>query len=133
MSNEISIDYAEKNIRFFNFLIDKFCLWLLWIIHVLFFEDTIQLITGDDSLLNNILYLIGFYLFYYLIFESLFGRTIGKFLTGTKVIDYNGNKPNFKRIFIRSFCRLIPFDAISFLISDEGWHDTISKTSVINV
>ncbi len=133
MSNEVSIDYAEKKIRFLNLLIDKFSLWVLWIIHIILFEDSIKSIIGEGSGFNNILYVIGFYLFYYLIFESLFGRTPGKFLTGTKVIDYNGNKPNFKRILIRSLCRLIPIDALSFLFSEDGWHDSISKTSVINI
>lgn len=133
MNNEISIDYAEKKIRFFNFLIDKFILWIFWIVHIILFEDSIKKFIGEDSTLNNLLYLIGFYLLYYITFESLFGRTIGKFFTGTKVIDYNESKPNFKRILIRNLCRLIPLDALSFIFSTDGWHDSISKTYVINI
>jgi uncharacterized RDD family membrane protein YckC len=64
--------------------------------------------------------------------EGLTGRTLGKLVTGTMVVDENGNKPEFSRIIGRTFCRLIPFDALSFLGEEHsGWHDTISKTKVI--
>jgi len=33
----------------------------------------------------------------------------------------------------RTLCRLIPFDALSFLFNDSvGWHDTLSKTRIVN-
>ena len=133
MNNEISLDYAEKKIRFINFLIDKFFLWIFWIVHLFLFQDTIDSILGNNSGLLNILYMIGFYLLYYIFWESIFGRTIGKFITGTKVIDFDEKKPSLRRIIIRSLSRIIPFDAISFLFSEDGWHDSISKTYVINV
>lgn len=133
MNNEISQDYAEKKIRFITFLIDKFFLWIFWVIHFFLFEDTINYILGDNSGLMNILYMVGFYLLYYVFWESIFARTIGKFITGTKVIDFDEKKPTFGRIIIRSSCRIIPLDAISFLFSGDGWHDSISKTFVINV
>lgn len=133
MNNEISLDYAEKKIRFMNFLIDKFFLWILWIVNLFLFQDTIDSILGDNSGLMNILYVIGFYLLYYIFLESIFGRTIGKFITGTKVIGFDEKKPTFGRIVIRSLCRIIPLDAVSFLFSEDGWHDSISKTYVINV
>ncbi|MCY1461177.1 hypothetical protein D9M71_788050 [compost metagenome] len=41
-------------------------------------------------------------------------------------------RPNFKAICIRTLCRLIPFDALSFLGKSERiWHDSISKTFVV--
>jgi uncharacterized RDD family membrane protein YckC len=58
---------------------------------------------------------------------------VGKWITQTIVVDENGEKPNSETILVRSLCRLIPFNAISFLgISGRGWHDTISKTYVVN-
>lgn len=132
MNNEVLVDYANKNTRFLNLLIDNVSLWILWILHVFLFEHWIKSITGEGSALNNIIYFMLFYFSYNFIFEFVFGRTIGKLLTGTKVIDYNGGKPNFKTLLIRNLCRLIPFDAVSFLVANRGWHDSISKTYVIN-
>jgi hypothetical protein len=48
------------------------------------------------------------------------------------VVDENGNKPEYQTIMIRSLCRLIPFDALSFLgATSRGWHDSISRTYVV--
>ena len=48
------------------------------------------------------------------------------------MVDINGEKPGTQEILIRSLCRLIPFDAFSFLgAPDKGWHDSISKTYVV--
>ena len=66
-------------------------------------------------------------------FESLSGRTLGKLITGTIVVNENGKKPDFGTVFKRSLCRLIPFNAISFLFNPGlGWHDSISDTYVVN-
>ena len=71
-------------------------------------------------------------LFYYNFFEILFARTIGKFITQTVVVMVNGKRPQHETILIRSLCRLIPLNAISFLgITQRGWHDSISKTYVV--
>lgn len=75
---------------------------------------------------------LSFAIVYYLFFEGLFGRTIGKIVTGSIVVDENGLKPSFKIIFIRTLCRLIPFEALSFLSkSARFWHDSFSKTYVV--
>jgi uncharacterized RDD family membrane protein YckC len=72
-------------------------------------------------------------LLYYNVFEALTARTLGKYITKTIVVDENGEKTNHETILIRTLCRLIPFNAFSFLgISGRGWHDTISKTYVVN-
>jgi uncharacterized RDD family membrane protein YckC len=85
-----------------------------------------------DSQLTN--YLLGIIvgLLYFTIFEAATGRTMAKFITRTKVVDKNGKKPGFGTILLRSFCRYIPFDAFSYLGSGPGWHDTLSKTTVID-
>ena len=74
----------------------------------------------------------SFAIFYYLVLESLFGRSVGKFITGSIVVTKNGIKPNFSFICIRTLCRLIPFDALSFLgKSGRIWHDSLSNTYVV--
>jgi ABC-type lipoprotein export system ATPase subunit len=69
---------------------------------------------------------------YYLIFEGFFSRTVGKMLTGTKVVcKSDGSKPDFKTVFYRTLARYIPFEWFSFLSKKpEGWHDAISNTVV---
>ncbi len=69
---------------------------------------------------------------YYTVMEGLFGRSVGKFITGSIVVDENGEKPDFGTIFKRSLCRLIPFDAFTFLGGSRGWHDSISDTYVVS-
>lgn len=64
--------------------------------------------------------------------EGFTGKTIGKLLTGTKVVDSTGGPASIKTAFLRSLCRYIPFEPFSFLSSDaRGWHDSITKTWVI--
>jgi len=75
---------------------------------------------------------LSFAIIYYLLLESLFGRTVGKIVTGSIVVNENGIKPSFKIICVRTLCRLIPFEVLSFLSkSARFWHDSFSKTYVV--
>ena len=70
--------------------------------------------------------------FYYLIFEAITGKTLGKMVTKTRVVSKDGAKPTFIKIVIRSLCRLIPFDAFSYLFGSElGMHDLFSSTKLL--
>ena len=76
---------------------------------------------------------VGFIvLFYFVFFESLIGRTPGKLLTGTRVVDEQGQKPSFGQILGRSLARMLPFEPLSFFgAENRGWHDSLSKTYVV--
>jgi uncharacterized RDD family membrane protein YckC len=88
--------------------------------------------TGEEGKLFNTFYTIIVFFIYYIVFESLTNRTLAKFITGTKVITTDCKKPKFKAIVIRTLCRLIPLEQLSFLGDDvTGWHDDFSKTVVI--
>ena len=52
---------------------------------------------------------------YYILFESFFQRTLGKMITGTKVVSTTGGKAGFGAILGRTFSRLIPFEVFSFM------------------
>lgn len=83
--------------------------------------------TGSEYILA-----LGVLLLYYSIFEIVSSRTIGKYITQTIVVDEFGEKPTVKAILIRTLCRLIPLDALTYLGRPEkGWHDSISKTYVV--
>lgn len=72
---------------------------------------------------------------YYVGMEAMLGRTLGKLVTGTRVVSVDGTDPSIGQIIGRTLCRSIPFDPLSFLFGSEpvGWHDKISGTRVISV
>jgi len=125
------MELAENKQRLKNHLIDTtICLILALILFSIAFM--IFDFTDKDALfVNNYVYIfLVIRTIYYIIFEYYFFRTIGKTITKTKVRTIDGDIPTFQNIAGRSFCRLIPFNAISFLFG-TGWHDSISKTCVI--
>ena len=74
----------------------------------------------------------GVFFIYYALLEGITGRTIGKYVTRTKVImPEGGTKPSFVTCLLRTLCRLIPFEPFSFFFKRPvGWHDHISNTIV---
>lgn len=87
-------------------------------------------ITADSS--GAFILLVMFSgLIYYLLFEGIWQRTPGKWITGTKVVMSDGSKPEFGTIFLRTLIRIIPFEPLSFFFNPIGWHDAWSKTLVV--
>ena len=72
--------------------------------------------------------------FYYFGVETLLGgKSLGKFVTKTRVVDYEGRVPSPNTFFVRSISRIVPFEIFSFLGQrKDGWHDRWSKTMVID-
>lgn len=126
---------ASQGKRFGNHIIDIIGYYLtVLIIGFMLGLIAPELVTGqdEDSPFFTILALVVLFL-YYFIFEGILGKTPGKFITKTKVVTIDGRKPDFQETFIRTICRLIPFDAFSFLGGNGyGWHDSLSKTRVVN-
>lgn len=79
------------------------------------------------------LYLIVF-LLYYVTSEAFFGKTIAKVITKTKVVCKKDSNM-FYIALVRTLCRLIPFEPVSFVFGRNGsfWHDQISGSTVISV
>ncbi|MCX8526069.1 RDD family protein [Chryseobacterium formosus] len=82
----------------------------------------------EDILITTAVYLLYIFLMEY--FTK--GRTVGKYITGTKVMSLDGSNPTFQEYLIRTVSRVVPFDALSFF-GENGWHDTWSDTRVVNV
>ena len=96
------------------------------------FEPRIMQIILANDLVPKYSLVFAVLVVYFVVIETLTGKSIGKYFTKTKVVDINGTKPSFGRIVLRSICRLIPFEMFSFLFfSGGGWHDSISKTRVV--
>lgn len=124
---------ANKGLRFLNYLIDSFfvliCLSIILIIVELLFS-IFSIYVSSENLLFNIFIYVALVIIYFLIEFLTKGRSLGKFITGTKVVMIDGTEPTTKDYFTRNLCRLIPFDAFTFL-GENGWHDKISKTTVV--
>ena len=89
-------------------------------------RETLLAIRAGDALIVG----YGVVLAYYMLFEGLWGRTPGKMLMGTRVVDRRGHAPTFGRIIARSFARLAPMEALTFL-GKVGFHDRVSGTKVV--
>lgn len=82
--------------------------------------------------MSQYIFAILILLAYYFLLEAVSGRTLGKLITGTKVVTEDGQKPSFADIAVRTLCRCIPFEPFSFFGSGTGgWHDSLSKTRVV--
>jgi uncharacterized RDD family membrane protein YckC len=128
---KVDANVVGSGLRFINYLIDFFIVMILAfiasIILVLLFQST----DPDLGALIGFVLLIGTFVAYYAIMEIIFQKTIGKFITKTKVVKMNGEKPTEGDILMRTLCRMVPFDHISYLFMKNGFHDILSKTKVV--
>lgn len=128
---------ASGGKRFANYLVDIVGVYLFGLLLGFIAGLLYAAVTGssDVSPISVPLTVSGFFttLLYYLFFESIWQRTPGKWVTGTKVVMRDGSKPPFKNTLGRSAARYIPFEAFSFLVSGYpvGWHDRLSGTLVV--
>lgn len=126
-------DFASKTQRIANFIVDiiviKLIAYGLYYSWAMVGAEPFEENAGPIDIVGVFIGW-GIALAYYTITEGLTGKSIGKTLTSTRVITDDGRPLGFGRAFIRSLCRLIPFDAFSFL-TGTGWHDAMSKTVVV--
>ena len=128
-ATQVKINLASAGQRLGNYVIDTIIFYIILLV-VAFVFGMLGFISDSPLMLYPLVFAVM--LGYYIIMEASFGKTVGKFVTGTKVVTENGEKPSLGAIIGRSFCRLIPFEAFSLLGSDAvGWHDSIPKTRVI--
>ncbi|MCA9756560.1 MAG: RDD family protein, partial [Candidatus Eisenbacteria bacterium] len=52
------------------------------------------------------------YFLFYGFFEGVFGRSPGKWLTRTEVVDLDGARPSFAHVLARTFARFLPLAPI---------------------
>jgi uncharacterized RDD family membrane protein YckC len=127
---------ADKSQRLVNFVIDFIISNALGF---MFAIGMIVMITAFNPEMSDsdplvwcclLLYYVG-RVGYYAAFEfGNAGRTIGKMVTATYAVRENGDPLTFRDAFLRSLCRLVPFEPFSGL-TDDTWHDAWTKTWVI--
>ena len=118
-------------VRFVNFLIDFIVIFIFYGMIIPNLETLLNLTSKTELIIYRIGTLILFVAFYYIPFEHKYQKTLGKFITKTKVVNLEGEKAELGDIISRTLCRLIPFDRFSFFFTRNGFHDAISKTIVI--
>lgn len=119
---------ANKSTRFANYLVDYIFLVIIQL-SLVFGSGMVEALAGNPWI--NLIGLV-FQLLYYILGEEMFGKTPAKFITQTKVVMADGSKPPLGKIIGRSFARIVPFEAFSFLGSQPiGWHDRWTDTRVV--
>lgn len=132
---------ASNGKRFLNLILDRFMIvgFAMAIGAVLGVLESLGLIHGvvdsfaklsrlEDYLITGMLSII-----YYTGMEFLFGRSMGKLITGTKVLTEAGGRPSFLAVLGRTLVRFVPFEPFSFLGTNSGWHDRWSGTQVVDI
>ena len=144
-TNKKTFNTASKNKRLTNYLIDM----VGYLILSMFIGVAIGILalgTGTEAVflegeetspiaakLTEWLWGMVVVVLYYTVMEYFFkGKTLGKFITKTRAVTLENERLDFQTTFIRSLCRVIPFETFSFIGEESnGWHDSISKTKVI--
>lgn len=145
-TEELNLDYApaSQGQRFANYLIDQVAtIGLIFLLAFLIgaldamgiMEGVADRLFGEDSGLTDNLIGILVGLTYYMVFEGLWGRTLGKLVTGTAAVNAKtGGRIGFGALLGRTLARFVPFEAFSFLGAEaSGWHDKWSGTKVVNL
>ena len=124
--------------RFFNWLIDRLAIYgvaMTAMVGAALIDERVLLWAEDIDTVTDFAITYAITFFYYTLLEGLFGFSIGKLVTDTRVVNEAGLRLSFGRAALRSLCRLIPFNAFSVLLSDDdrprGWHDSLSRSHVV--
>lgn len=128
---------ASTGKRFLNCLIDFIVFYISFSLFLAVLLISAHLtVVPDNSAASELLLealIIVFFSAYYSFCEHIFnGRTVGKFITGTKAVNEDGTKMNFRTVLLRSLSRIVPFEPFS-AFGGHPWHDKWTKTYVIDV
>jgi uncharacterized RDD family membrane protein YckC len=77
---------------------------------------------------------LGVVFLYYFVCEAVFGQTLGKLVTGTRVVTESGARAPLWLVLFRSIYRFVPLEPLSIFSRRRlMWHDLWSKTRVVRV
>ena len=116
--------------RVINFLIDTLLIFIIGYVFSKWYNFQVMY-WGYTPLPPYSFFFISLFV-YYSIFEAIWRRTPGKWLSISKVVDKNGKKASFGQVIIRSVVRLTVIDMF-FIPFLEGrtLHDFLSGTYVV--
>lgn len=138
---ETRLVQASAGKRFLNYIIDLVVfyviIFVLGFVFAIIAPSTIELFEANDiwtQLLSRLIALLMYGIIMGFL-EALFkGRTLGKLITGTKVVNADGSTISASTAFQRGLSRAVPFEVFSALGSPSyPWHDEWTKTYVIDL
>ena len=142
IEQDIYLEHATVGARFLNLLIDMiFFYGIVLLVGAVF--GVIFMNTGEDietsflvredasSILLQYLLIYTVYIGVYTLLEGVArGKTLGKLITGTRAVKTDGSNLSWKDAFMRSLCRIVPFEAFS-AFGGHPWHDRWTNTMVV--
>lgn len=139
-TNRPSCQLAETGDRLANYLIDfvafsliKFGIYV--VIGILAYENgktSVTPATALDKLLDFLFVYLIYMVFYFFCEGASNGRSPGKLITRTKAVKRDGSPVTWEDAFMRSLCRIIPFEPISGFFGNP-WHDRLTGTMVVKM
>lgn len=124
---------APNSVRFANYIVDQLSVGMLTYLAMLFMMVTNNadgIFSAGSVKLPTTFLLVN--LSYFTISEFSTGRTLGKLLTGSRVVNSDGTSPSPAQCVLRSILRLIPFYPI-FFVFGVRLHDRLSNTRVVHL
>ncbi|PJJ47997.1 RDD family protein [Hymenobacter chitinivorans] len=136
LDSPLALTLATSGQRFANSVIDTIAFYMLFFALAVVL-GILSAVIGNAAIVDSLdgplgtLLSLGVLFAYYFGMELLTGRTLGKLITRTRVVMEDGTKPTASAIAKRTLCRMIPFEAFSFLTDGPGMHDRLSNTRVV--
>ncbi|MGZ3845199.1 MAG: RDD family protein [Flavisolibacter sp.] len=131
---------ANTGKRLANYFIDLVAFYALFFLVVVLYFIASPSAANEDSFSSSNEFLLRLFafllygLFMGLVEGILKGRSLGKLITATKVVNEDGSDISFSTALARGFSRIVPFEAFSALGSPSyPWHDKWNKTYVIDI
>jgi uncharacterized RDD family membrane protein YckC len=137
----VQLCQASTGKRLFNYIVDYIISWVIYryVIYrlvVAFITAIYQYVDSKAGLyVISYLIVIGWYTLFRTAFEGFTGgKTIAKFMNGTRAVNEDGTRITFKTALLRSLSRMVPFEAFSALGANPPypWHDRWTRTYVID-
>lgn len=115
--------------RILNFLVDTAIIFLL--AYISFKTWNWYVMYWEYQPYNFGWFFSGALFVYYVLFETIFARTPGKWLSQSKVVGEKGRRPSFVSVLLRTITRLTVIDMFLIPFVGRPLHDFISGTWVV--
>lgn len=136
---------ASKWARFWNFIIDSLFFLIFYFVIVVIFSIVLSFtdeqtadtfansFEGKYEFLHRLIATLVYALF--MTFQETLtkGRSLGKWITKTKVLTEDGETPSTLSFLKRNFSRCVPFELFSAVFDLIPWHDQWTNTRVIKL
>ncbi len=136
--NSLNLEYCRASMskRFVNYIIDSIVVFIILFLIAFTLEILYPGLISESNIGSLSERLVGIISYGIIMsFTEIVsqGKSIGKLITGTKVIEEDGSSLSIGKAIIRNFIRAIPFDAFSaFGNPCKPWHDSWSQTIVVD-